>query len=107
MGLTRIRSSGEEGVLGLVLALQAVEERKEDMVLRVGKDVGEIELLKGLCGQPTDVGSELWEGTGNTGGVDEAVGSACEHGDRHLFSSAGASQSHCPYLPVSPLPNWA
>lgn len=50
-----------------------MQKWKENMILRVGKDVGEIQLLKGLCGQQTDIGSRLWERARKTGRIDEAM----------------------------------
>jgi hypothetical protein len=46
--LVRIRCSGKKRVLGLVLALESVQKRKEDMVLGVCKNMREMQLLKGI-----------------------------------------------------------
>jgi len=69
------------------------------MVLGVGKDVGEIELLKGLCGQQTDMGSKLWKRAGKTRRIDKAMSSASVHGCR--FMPALVLECRKQPLPVS------
>jgi len=69
------------------------------MVLRVSKDVGEIELLKGLCGQQTNMGSKLWKRAGKTRRIDKAMGGASVHGCR--FMPALVLECRNQPLPVS------
>lgn len=74
MSLVRIWGSGKKPILGIVIALQAMQEREEDVVLGMREDVGEMKLGKVLGREEANRRGGLGDAGEEAGGVGDAVG---------------------------------